>query len=58
MVQESHPRPDMVSAMATDRVILFTQSLQNDFVRKVAPGEPLPNLLHVGREESRRGPAA
>jgi len=48
----------MVSAMATDRVILFTQSLQNDFVRKVAPGEPLPNLLHVGREESRRGPAA
>ena len=40
--------------MATDRVILFTQSLQNDFVRKLAPGEPLPNLLHVGREESRR----
>jgi nicotinamidase-related amidase len=43
-----------VSAMATDRVILFTQCLQNDFVRKLAPTEPLPNLLHVGREESRR----
>ena len=40
--------------MATDRVVLFTQTLQNDFVRKLAPGEPLPNLLHVGREESRR----
>ena len=40
--------------MATDRVVLFTQTLQNDFVRQLAPGESLPNLLHVGREESRR----
>src|SRR5688572_28501465 len=40
--------------MAMDRVVLFTQTLQNDFVRKLAPGEPLPNMLHVGREESRR----
>ena len=43
-----------MSVMATHRVMLFTQCLQNDFVRKLAPTEPLPNLLHVGREESRR----
>jgi protein-tyrosine phosphatase/nicotinamidase-related amidase len=34
--------------------ILFTQCLQNDFVKPLAKGEPLPNLLHVGREESFR----
>lgn len=34
--------------------LLFTQSLQNDFVAPIAPGERLPNLLHVGRAESRR----
>jgi protein-tyrosine phosphatase/nicotinamidase-related amidase len=34
--------------------ILFTQCLQNDFVRPLEKFEPLPNLLHVGSSESRR----
>ena len=46
--------------------MLVTQCLQNDFVKPILPGEALPNLLHVGHEESRRllgedpstGPAA
>ena len=34
--------------------ILITECLQNDFVRPLSKDEPLPNLLHVGREEARR----
>ncbi|BFM07094.1 isochorismatase family protein [Halioxenophilus aromaticivorans] len=34
--------------------LLITQCLQNDFVKPLKPGEPLPNMLHVGHEESRR----
>ncbi|MBI5245256.1 MAG: isochorismatase family protein [Elusimicrobia bacterium] len=34
--------------------ILITQCLQNDFVKPIARFEPLPNLLHVGHEESAR----
>ncbi len=34
--------------------ILFTQCLQNDFVQLLEKHDPLPNLLHVGYEESRR----
>ena len=34
--------------------LLFTQCLQHDFLRPLAVGEPLPNLLHVGAGESRR----
>ncbi|MEK8023596.1 MAG: phosphotransferase [Candidatus Hydrogenedentota bacterium] len=36
------------------RAILFTQCLQNDFVQPLGANDPLPNLLHVGHEESRR----
>ena len=34
--------------------ILITQCVQKDFVRPLAPGEPLPNLVHVGRLEADR----
>lgn len=34
--------------------VLVTQCLQNDFVAPIERNEPLPNALHVGREESRR----
>jgi len=34
--------------------VLITQCLQRDFVDLVAPHEPLPNKLHVGREEAQR----
>lgn len=34
--------------------VLVTQCLQNDFVAPVGRNEPLPNALHVGREESLR----
>jgi len=34
--------------------ILITQCLQNDFVQPLIPGEPLPNKLHIGHNESRR----
>ncbi|MEW5725080.1 MAG: isochorismatase, partial [Thermodesulfobacteriota bacterium] len=34
--------------------ILITECLQNDFVKPLSAGEPLPNLLHVGSEEARR----
>ena len=38
----------------TDQAILFTQCLQNDFVRPAGRYEALPNLLHVGVDEARR----
>ncbi len=34
--------------------ILITQCLQRDFIDLVAPHEPLPNKLHVGRGEAQR----
>lgn len=34
--------------------VLITQCLQNDFVKPLEAHEPLPNKLHVGREEARR----
>ncbi len=34
--------------------LLITQCLQNDFVKPIKPGDPLPNMLHVGHDESRR----
>jgi len=34
--------------------ILFTQCLQNDFVKPLANEESLPNLLHIGHDESNR----
>lgn len=34
--------------------MLITQCLQNDFVAPVTSGEALPNLLHIGHDESRR----
>lgn len=34
--------------------ILFTQCLQGDFTANLGPQDPLPNLLHIGFEESRR----
>ena len=34
--------------------VLITECLQNDFVKPLPDGEPLPNLLHVGRDEARR----
>ncbi|HSH95098.1 MAG TPA: phosphotransferase [Roseimicrobium sp.] len=34
--------------------VLFTQCLQQDFVKPIGKYEALPNLLHVGYEEARR----
>lgn len=34
--------------------VLLTQCLQNDFVKPLASGEPLPNQLHIGHAESQR----
>ncbi|PLW96332.1 MAG: isochorismatase, partial [Marinilabiliales bacterium] len=34
--------------------ILFTQCLQNDFVKPIGKYDKLPNLLHIGYEESIR----
>ncbi len=34
--------------------ILITQCLQNDFVKLIASGEPLPNKLHIGHSEAKR----
>ena len=34
--------------------LLISQCLQVDFVKSLARGEPLPNPLHIGREESKR----
>jgi protein-tyrosine phosphatase/nicotinamidase-related amidase len=36
------------------KAILITQCLQNDFVKPIGKYDPLPNLLHVGYEESVR----
>jgi thiamine kinase-like enzyme/nicotinamidase-related amidase len=36
------------------KAVLITQCLQNDFVKPIASGEPLPNQLHIGHNESRR----
>lgn len=36
------------------RSILITQCVQNDFVRPLADGEALPNLVHIGRMEAER----
>ncbi len=36
------------------RAVLFTQCLQNDFVRLIEPYDALPNALHVGYAESLR----
>lgn len=38
----------------TRPTLLITQCLQNDFVAPIPDGESLPNLLHIGHEESRR----
>ncbi|MBV1920084.1 MAG: isochorismatase family protein, partial [Pseudomonadales bacterium] len=34
--------------------VLITQCIQNDFVKLLASGEPLPNLLHIGHDEAQR----
>ena len=34
--------------------LLLTQCVQKDFLRPLADGEPLPNLVHVGRLEAER----
>jgi len=34
--------------------ILITQCMQRDFIEPLAPHDPLPNALHVGRDEARR----
>ncbi len=36
------------------KAVLITQCIQNDFVKPLAAGEPLPNQLHIGHEESQR----
>lgn len=36
------------------QALLLTQCLQNDFVKPISRHERLPNLLHIGHEESRR----
>lgn len=36
------------------KAILFTQCLQKDFVKPIGRYESLPNLLHIGYEESKR----
>lgn len=33
---------------------LITQCLQNDFIKPIEVHEPIPNLLHIGFEESKR----
>lgn len=33
---------------------LITQCLQNDFIKSIEVHEPIPNLLHIGYEESKR----
>lgn len=38
----------------TGPALFITQCLQNDFVAPVGRYDPLPNLLHIGFEESRR----
>ena len=36
------------------KAILFTQCLQNDYVKPIGKYDPLPNLVHIGYEESVR----
>jgi protein-tyrosine phosphatase/nicotinamidase-related amidase len=36
------------------KTILFTQCLQNDYVKPIGKYDPLPNLVHIGYEESVR----
>lgn len=36
------------------KAILFTQCLQNDYVKPIGKYDPIPNLVHVGYEESVR----
>ncbi len=38
----------------TAKAILFTQCLQNDFVKPLDRYDPMPNHLHIGFEESER----
>ncbi|MCG3194680.1 MAG: hypothetical protein DIJKHBIC_03941 [Thermoanaerobaculia bacterium] len=40
--------------MSSVKALLLTQCLQNDFIRLLDEGEPLPNLVHVGALESDR----
>lgn len=40
--------------MGPVKALLLTQCVQEDFVRPLSPGEPLPNLVHVGRLEAER----
>lgn len=48
------PSPSSSASPAPAPAILFTQCIQNDFVQLLDKYEPLPNLLHVGYEESKR----
>ena len=36
------------------KAVLITQSLQRDFIQPISAHEPLPNKLHVGRDEAIR----
>jgi protein-tyrosine phosphatase/nicotinamidase-related amidase len=36
------------------KAILFTQCLQNDYVKPIGKYDPIPNLVHIGYEESVR----
>lgn len=36
------------------KAVLITQSLQRDFIQPISAHEPLPNRLHVGRDEAIR----
>jgi len=36
------------------RSLLICECLQNDFIAPIAAGQPLPNKLHIGRDESLR----
>jgi protein-tyrosine phosphatase/nicotinamidase-related amidase len=40
--------------MNMSKSILFTQCLQNDYVKPIGKYDPLPNLNHIGYEESKR----
>jgi hypothetical protein len=40
--------------MSAAEALLITQCVQNDFVRPLSAGEPLPNLVHVGRAAADR----
>ena len=36
------------------KAILITQCLQNDFVKPIGKYDSIPNLLHIGYDESKR----